>query len=59
MTLREPLACPIAPKNEVNVVNMVNVAEHVMSYAKADPPDHVPKPLGIFGMIEMTRTDAA
>ena len=46
-------------KRLVNLVNMVNVAEHGMSYATPNPADHVPKRLGYFGMIEITRADTA
>jgi hypothetical protein len=37
------------------MVNMVNVVEHVMSYARTWPADHVPRQLGHSGMINMMR----
>jgi hypothetical protein len=33
-------------KKAVNVVNMVNVAEHCMSYVTPNRPDHAPTRLG-------------
>jgi len=46
-------------KRLVNVVNMVNVAEHGMSYATPNPADDMPRRPGYLAMIETARADIA
>jgi hypothetical protein len=46
-------------KKEVNVVNVVNVGEHVLSYATSCPADNLCKRLGYTGKMEMMLAEAA